>query len=231
VTCEVLILRPEPGAARTGERARQLGLSPTVAPLFRTMPLAWDAPPPLAFDAIFLTSLHAARLAGRGLAAYLRLPCYAVGDATAEAAAEAGFLDVRTGPSDGAALVRQAAADGITRALHLCGRDHIDLDEGPVSVTSRPVYAAEADAQLPSLALGALERGALLLLHSPRAARTAAHLIDEAGIPRERIRLAAISAAAADAAGPGWQARHAAEAPRDEALLALAARLCGVKLP
>jgi uroporphyrinogen-III synthase len=43
---------------------------------------------------------------------------------------------------------------------------------------------------------------------------------------RAPISLAAISAAAADAAGPGWAAVHVADRPRDHALLELAARLC-----
>ena len=43
---------------------------------------------------------------------------------------------------------------------------------------------------------------------------------------REAITLAAISPAAAAAAGGGWEAVEVAERPDDEALLALAARLC-----
>ncbi|MEA3064722.1 MAG: hypothetical protein QOJ27_1168, partial [Sphingomonadales bacterium] len=40
------------------------------------------------------------------------------------------------------------------------------------------------------------------------------------------IRVAAISAAAAEAAGEGWAAKAVAAAPRDQALLELAAKLC-----
>jgi uroporphyrinogen-III synthase len=43
---------------------------------------------------------------------------------------------------------------------------------------------------------------------------------------RGALRIAAISQAAADAAGLGWASVHVAEQPRDQALLELAARLC-----
>jgi uroporphyrinogen-III synthase len=62
------------------------------------------------------------------------------------------------------------------------------------------------------------------LIHSPRAARRFAELTDARG--RESIAIVAISPAAADAAGAGWAQVDAADKPTDEALLALAERLC-----
>jgi uroporphyrinogen-III synthase len=58
------------------------------------------------FDAVMLTSANAARLAGDAMASFTALPCYAVGEASAAAAADAGFADIRVGPSDGAACWR-----------------------------------------------------------------------------------------------------------------------------
>ena len=43
---------------------------------------------------------------------------------------------------------------------------------------------------------------------------------------RGQIAVAAISAAAAEAAGPGWADMAVAAEPRDEALLELAVQLC-----
>jgi uroporphyrinogen-III synthase len=43
---------------------------------------------------------------------------------------------------------------------------------------------------------------------------------------RETIAIIAISQAAAEAVGNGWKSVEAADQPTDEALLALAARLC-----
>jgi uroporphyrinogen-III synthase len=213
----VLILRPEPGASATAERARALGLTPIVAPLFDLRPLAWDLPEPGRHDAILLTSASAARLGAQGLSALTGRPVYAVGEATAAAAYHAGFGDVRTGPADGAALLAMAAGEGVRRALHLCGRDHVPLRHPDVAVDTRIVYAAELrDGPV------AIPPGAVVLLHSPRAAAELAARIHR----RDTIRLAAISPAAARAAGGGWAAKTVAAEPRDEALLAVALSLC-----
>lgn len=217
---DVLILRPQPGADATAARARAMGLAPVVAPLFRVKPLAWSAPPG-PFDAVMLTSANAARHAGGGMTPYLGLACYAVGEATATAARDAGFADVRTGPADGAALVALMAAEGVGAALHPCGADHVALPDS-VRIADVPVYASEAFADLPETARAALADGALILLHSPRAATLFAALVPE----RSGIRIAAISAAAAGAAGTGWAAIAVSGRPRDEALLELAAKLC-----
>jgi uroporphyrinogen-III synthase len=220
---KVLILRPLPGADETAERARRMGLDPVVAPLFAVRPLAWTPPDPGAFDSVLLTSANAARLAGGGMTPFLALPCYAVGERSAAAAREGGFTKVREGPADGAALLSLMAAEGIRSAVHPCGREHLAWDGAGVAVTSVPVYAADALDRLPQAAAEAITAGALVLLHSPRAASVFSEL---AGPSRAGIRIAAISRAAAEAAGEGWRSRHHAETPRDQALLELAAKLC-----
>lgn len=222
MSARVLILRPQPGADESAERARALGLEPVIAPLFTVRPLGWDAPDPALYDAVMVTSANAPRHAGAALAAYTFLPCYAVGRTSGEAARAAGFGVVHEGPSDGAALVEIMAADGIGSALHLCGREHIPLAHPKLTIDSVPVYAAEAAERLPDAAGEALAAGALALAHSPRAAETLARLVPD----RSRIRLAVISPNAAVAAGQGWASVHAAAAPRDAALLELAAKLC-----
>ncbi len=223
----VLILRPEPGAGETAARARALGLEPVAAPLFEVRPLPWQAPDPASADALLLTSAQAPRLAGAGLAALAALPCYAVGEATAAAARHAGLRVVHVGASDAAAAVEAAAAAGASRILHLCGREHVPLSHGQLSMERRAVYAADSVPALPDAAAAALARGALVLLHSPRAASTLAALVPD----RSRLRLAAISAAAVEAAGEGWAMKAVAGAPRDEALLELAVKLCQTARP
>lgn len=218
----VLILRPEPGASATAERARRLGLDPRVAPLFTIRPLAWDPPDPARFEAVLLTSAKAARHGGAGLQPFTSLPCYVVGEATAEAARAAGFADIRVGPGDGAAAAAMMAAEGVRRAVHPCGRHLAELGATPATVEHLPVYAADAVDALPAGAQAAIEAGALVLVHSPRAGALLADLVKDRG----NVRIAAISRAAADAAGEGWGARHVAAAPRDDALLELAAKLC-----
>ena len=222
----LLILRPEPGAADTAARARRLGLETVTTPLFAIRPVAWEPPAPETVEALMLTSANAARCGGEALTAFSHLPCYTVGEATAEAVRAVGFTDIRTGPSDGAALIRMMAETGVGRALHLCGREHIPLHHPRISLVRRIVYASEPATRLPAEAAAALRKGALALLHSPHAGERFAHLVDDAGLVRSSIALAAISEAAAAAAGKGWKSVHTAPAPRDAALLELAAKLC-----
>ena len=211
----VLILRPQPGAGETAERSRAMGLEPVLAPLFTIRPIAWERPDRGRFDAVVLTSAKAARLGGDGLTSFSDLPCYAVGERTAAEAEAAGFADVRTGPSNGAALAATAIAGGVTAALYFCGRDHAAL--GPPVVAEIPVYAAEPVGHLPE----GLDYE-VALLHSPRAAALFAKLIGD----RSAIRIAAISEQVAATAGGGWRSVAVADQPRDQALLELAAKLC-----
>jgi uroporphyrinogen-III synthase len=195
--------------------------------LFAIRTLEWHAPGPAGFDALLLTSANAARHGGAALRPFAALPCYAVGEVTAEAARAAGFADVRIGPGDGAAAAAAMAADGVRRALHPCGRDHVDFSHPRLFIERRGVYAADPVAALPPAASEAIAAGALVLIHSPRAGGLFASLVGE----RAGIGLAAISAAAAAAAGPGWRAKSTAAAPHDEALLELAAKLCQIAGP
>jgi uroporphyrinogen-III synthase len=214
---KLLVLRPQPGADETAARARALGLDPIVAPLFQVRPLAWTPPDPAGFDAVMLTSANAARQASDGLTPYKAMPCYTVGEATAEVALEAGFTDIRIGPDDGAALLLMMAEDGVRSAFHACGEDHLALGHPAISIARVPVYAAEAVARLP-----VDPEGALALLHSPRAAALFGALVPD----RSLVAIAAISARTARAAGEGWKSVAVAPRPRDHALLELAAKLC-----
>ena len=218
----LLILRPQPGADRTAQRARALGLSAVVAPLFTIRPLQWQAPV-RRFDAILLTSANAARQAGGGLTSMSDLPCVAVGEATAEAARAAGLSQVRTGPGNAADALAMMAAEGISSALHLCGREHRLPPQNGIEIESIPVYASDAVNRLPLEAARAIEGKAVALLHSPRSASLFAGLV---GDRREALSVAAISAPAVEAAGPGWAAIAVAAEPRDHALLEAAAKLC-----
>ncbi|MDO6413138.1 uroporphyrinogen-III synthase [Sphingomonas sp. BIUV-7] len=207
-------------------RGRAMGAEAIVAPLFSVEPVPWEMPDPRAHDALLLTSAHAVRHAGAGLARLAALPVYAVGAATASAAREAGLTVAITGGSDARALLAEVAAAGHVRLLHLTGADHVAAEQAGLAITRITVYRADPVAELPPAACLALEQGAITLLHSPRAAALFASLIDQAGIARASVRIAAISAAALRAAGQGWGGAASAALPTDDALLAAAARLC-----
>lgn len=217
----LLVLRPEPGASATVERARQRGLEAIAVPLFEIEALPWDTPDIARFDGLLLTSANAVRFAGEGLDRLRGLPVFAVGGATAESASGAGF-DVSAAGEAGVDRLL-ASIDPKLILLHLCGEDRRESSEHRQRITPLPVYRAKP-LEKPDLT-GA--RGSVALIHSPRAARRFAELVQD----RRSTIVAAISAAAAEAAGDGWEKIEAAVEPNDEALLALASRLCNTSAP
>jgi uroporphyrinogen-III synthase len=212
----LLVLRPEPGASATARRAHARGLETRCVPLFEVEPLEWTAPAAANFDGVLLTSVNAVRHGGEKLNNYRGLEAFAVGEATADAARDAGFVVAATGSADVERLL--ASIDPGLKLLHLGGEDRREPTEATQSITTVPVYRARA---LPAPDLGDI-REAVALIHSPRAGRRFAELVDD----RSAVAIVAISDAAAEAAGVGWAAVEAAQEPTDEALLALAARLC-----
>jgi len=218
----VAVLRPEPGNAATAAAIEAAGLTAIRLPLFEIHAIDWTPPDVTRFDALLLTSANAARHAGLGLAGLRSLPVHAVGEATAAAAREAGLEVVAVGDRDGAALVAAAAASGVRRGLLLGGRDRA-LGSDPIIAEAIAVYASDP-VDVPAETLDQLA-GSVVLVHSPRAARRIADLIDRAGIDRRTMRLAAISAAAAHAAGGDWERVATAASPDDATLIALARTL------
>jgi len=212
----LLVLRPEPGGSATAKRARELGLDPALVPLFEIGPVRWNAPEPSRFDGLLLTSANAIRQGGEQLERLRGLPVYSVGEATAEVAENAGFKIACVG-NDGIDELLGSIERGI-RLLHLCSEDRRAPTNARDELTSLVVYWAKA-VKAPDLGAAA---GSVALIHSPRAGRRFAELVAD----RASMWIAAISGAAADAVGGGWGAIEIAESPNDDALLALAARLC-----
>ena len=215
----LVVLRPDPGASATVERAQAIGLDAFAMPLFKVEPLDWEAPDG-SFDALLLTSANAVRHGGGGIRRLRRLPVYAVGEATAAAAREAGLRIAASGEGGVVGLLGSIPAE--FRLLHLCGEHRIEAQSAQ-AITAVPVYRSSA---LPAPADLRRIEGQVAAVHSPRAGQRLAELAGRAAIDRATVRIAAISAAAAAAAGPGWERCEAADAPVEAALLALAARLC-----
>ncbi|MBX3593673.1 uroporphyrinogen-III synthase [Sphingomonas sp.] len=217
MTRQIAILRPQPGNDATADRVRAAGLEPLALPLFALTPIAWHAPDPAGFDALLLTSANAVRHGGAQLAHLRALPVLAVGEATAAAARAMGFTVRRTGARDIAALLVQEPRT--SRLLWLAARDRTTIDHPAIAATI-PVYSS--DPVIPTRAQLRRLAGTVALIHSARAGRALAHALDEGGIARAALRIAAISARAAAAAGPGWGAVAIAERPEDGALIAAA---------
>ena len=213
MTRGLLVVRPEPGNARTAARLRGDGGEVLAWPLFAAAPVAWDVPDPAGFDALLLTSANAVRLAGAGLARLGALPVIAVGSETAAVAEAAGLHVATVGTGGVAEALAAARAAGLARPLHLAGREHVDSGH-----PTRIVYAS-ADVAADAAAFAAAADGRIVLLHSVRAAERLAALVPQ---DRRTIEIAALSIKVRDAAGTGWRAALAAAEPTDTALCALA---------
>ena len=210
----LLLLRPEPGLSASAERARAMGLEVVLCPLFRIEPVAWAAPDTRSFDALLLTSANAISQGGAELDKLREMPVHAIGAATAAAARAAGFRVATVGRGDAAELLARLPASH--RLLHLAGEDHRDLDDPRIE--RRILYrSAEIERPQPPPV-----DGLVIAVHSPRAGRRLQELTPERG----SAAVAAISPAAGEACGAGWERIEAAEFPNDKSLLALAARLC-----
>lgn len=216
---KVVILRPEPGATATFERAVEAGLEAVKAPLFAIEPVAWTAPDTADFDGVLATSAMAFREGGDELSRLRALPVYAVGPATAKAARDAGFTVAKVGQMGVRRLL--SASDPDLRLLHIAGEERMDTRLAWQKISAVTVYRTRP------LDIGdpRLLEGAVALVHSPRAGARLAEL----GFDKSRTAIAAISEAAAQACGDGWDEVESTPEPGDAALVALAARLCDKK--
>lgn len=217
----VWVTRARPGAERTAGRLTALGFVPVVVPLLEIRTL--DVVPDLTgIDALAFTSLN-------GVAAFVArsversLPVLAVGDATARAALDAGFAEVRSAGGDVgalAALIRQEA--GGRTILHPCAAQPAGDLAGAVGdgtvVRALPVYGARETGAVPPK-----DRDAVLF-HSPRAARA---------LPRGMeggVAVALSPAVAAPLSDRGFTAVHIAAAPTETALLEALTRAAATAL-
>lgn len=217
----VAITRAEPEASRTAARVRARGAEAIVAPLIAIVPCGYDTNTEGA-QAIIFTSTNGVRAFPDARGARDRL-VLTVGDATAEAAREAGFNDVRSADGDVNALVALAKREldpARGKLIHIAG-DHVAGDLGGelrtagFSVERRLAYASVAAAPLPPALNGPLD---IVLFHSPRAAQR----FIELGAPNAANLVAGcMSAAIAEAAGKvSWRRIITAPRPREDDLLA-----------
>jgi uroporphyrinogen-III synthase len=221
----IVVLRPEPDSSATVARARESGLDAVASPLFEIERVDWTVPDAGDFNALLLTSANAVRQAGPNLSQLLQLPVHAVGAATADAARAIGFEIGEVGRGGVRALL-SALRPGL-RLLHLCGEHRTAVGGSRQTITAIPVYRSSERGEADISDAG----GAIVLVHSRRAARRFAQLAEQAGHDRATVTIAAISRGVAEAAGGGWQSVDVAREPSDEALLALASRLCNISDP
>jgi uroporphyrinogen-III synthase len=226
---KLLIIRPQFVAEATAERSKQVGFEPIIMPLFAVEPSVWNAPDPLGYDALMITSANAIRYGAGGLKALQQLPVYAVGSASGQAAQDAGFSVVAKGKGGATDCLNQIDADGLKRILWLTGEDHIQPEIPQTMQVDRVIVYKSAALPAPENFHAILAQHPIVALHSPRAARYFAQLCDDNNIDRSNLCLAVLSPAIAIAVGENWRHIAVAEAPNDTALLS-AAKLCFTSL-
>ena len=225
MTLPLIIVRGEPGASASLAAARDAGLDAQAWPLFAAAPLEWSVPEER-FDALLLGSANAVRLGGAGLQALRSLPVYAVGETTAAAAREAGHAIAGIGRGGLQGLVDALPPDRPMRLLRLAGESHVALTPpSHIALATRIVYRIVAS-PLPEDLLAALQKPAIVALHSADAARHVRAQCDAFGIDLSRHAIVTLGERIASAAGHGWRDVQNAAAPDDAALLALAQRMC-----
>jgi uroporphyrinogen-III synthase len=212
---KVWVTRAEPGASQTAARLRALGHEALTAPVLAVRPL------PAILDLDDIGAL--AFTSGNGVRAFAtlcpdrRLPVFTVGEATARAARDAGFVAVSSADGDVADLsaLIASAQDRRSGAVLFVGAaepagDLIGaLEAAGVCARSAAVYETRR------LAVQAPPGAQAVLVHSPKAA------VALASAPLEGWVAYCISLAAAEAlAGSGARVVVAAE-PNEARLLGL----------
>ncbi|WP_395942797.1 uroporphyrinogen-III synthase [Brevundimonas sp.] len=174
----VWVTRAEPGASRTADRLRDLGFEPVVLPLLVVKPLPQPLPDLDRFAALAFTSANGVA-AFAGLTSRRDRPVFAVGDATAQAARQAGFAAVRSAAGDLNDLARLIAAE-LTDAALLAPQAEAPADDFAAALAragARDVVvqalAVYRTTPAPTVAPPVFDA---VLIHSPRAGQALAAL-------------------------------------------------------
>ena len=231
----ILITRPESEAHTFAEALAGRGHEVLLAPMLR---VASREPPDgfaeqlAAAQAVLLTSINGAR----ALAAATKVRGYriiAVGDATEDAARQAGFTNVASASGDSQALLRFVSAR-LTQAagplIHVGGAAKAGdiagaLRSAGFTVEEVALYDMPVVDALPPDIVRALQDGLVdaVTFFSPRTAQAFVKLATQAGIVPHLMFVAAVAispAALAGADGISWRTRIAARAPTQEGVLA-----------
>jgi len=168
----VIVTRPQADSERTAAALRARGHEVLVAPLMRVEPIATDFAS--GWSGIVITSANAPTAIAKNSARdrLIKLPVYAVGRRSADAARRAGFADVISAGGDVRDLVQLIAerhADASASLLYLAGEDRAadlvaELAVHGIAAQMAVVYRAVANSLPPALtaALKASEVDAVL---------------------------------------------------------------------
>jgi uroporphyrinogen-III synthase len=202
----ILVTRPEPDAQKTAARLRVLGHEPVIASL---LTVVFTAPPDNlpAPAALILTSRNAARAVSRWpqASAWRDRPVFVTGRGTGEAAASAGFTNIKSAEGDASDLARLLMSDSGPRArpiLHPAARDRSEaflecLRGKGFDIQTIEAYRAEVVPELDPAVRDALRAAQIdaVVIYSRRTAEAFRQAVEHAGLSLDlaRIRLYALS--------------------------------------
>lgn len=193
----ILLTRPRPESEKLAAEVAARGFQPVIEPMLRIAPLEISLPDMKSFAAIVFTSGNAVDIFAQRITER-SLPVYAVGDATAIKAEEAGFPDVRSaggGIEDLNRMLAQTEFAPCAKILHISGYDIAGEVESRGAVVERiPVYRSEKPENFSAMCRGMLEeeRIAAVLFFSPRTAEAFAGLIERHGLRQSLVPVKAL---------------------------------------
>jgi uroporphyrinogen-III synthase len=229
----VAVTRPQADGERTAAALRARGHTVLVAPLLQVEPVAADFSG--GWSGVIITSANApGAIAGhRARDKLIKLPLFAVGERSADAARDAGFTNVTSAGGDVRDLVRLIAArrvDAAAPMLYLAGEDRAadliaELVAHGIAAQMAIVYRA-VTVPFPPALMTALKAGSVdAVLHFSR--RSAENYIagaDQAGIAEQAmaVRHLCLSAQIAEPLVQAGASHVAiAKRPDEAALIAL----------
>jgi uroporphyrinogen-III synthase len=177
----VLVTRPHPDNEATRAHLRARGFGALLAPMLRFEPLPFHDDHDAKYDAVILTSANALRAIDLAGSRLLRLPLFAVGAHTADAARAAGFADVIAARGDAGALrdlvfarVKAGKLRKAATLLYLAGADLSrdvagELGERGLTVLSHTAYRMTPVTSLPpEVSEAFMANGITAVLHYSR---------------------------------------------------------------
>lgn len=194
----LLVTRPFPGGQKTVAGLMGLGHRPMAMPLFSKRILPLDMPSPFQITATIFTSANAVQALSRDEIeiGHKLLPCFTVGDTTAQAATHAGFSNLLSANGDVKDLIALIEKMELTgNYFYPCAIDRKpDLEDHfrgtGVNIQANPAYEMKPIQALPPAVVTQLQQSDIdgILIYSARAAAQFANLctkhnIDISGLP------------------------------------------------
>jgi uroporphyrinogen-III synthase len=183
----ILVTRPDPDGPATAKSLQALGFEVLLAPMLRFEPVPFLDDDDISYGAVIVTSANALRAVGTELSGskLLKLPLFAVGEHTADAARDAGFREVTVAQGDAGALrdlvlasVKAKRLNKAAQLLYLAGADLArdlagELGEKGFTVVIHTTYRMVPASRLPREVCDAFMAGKVeaILHYSRRSAR------------------------------------------------------------